>query len=106
MRSLGAESCSVIGMLTHWTPLSLGIMITMLKSCNKSIRASFSQVSIVILSLASTILSLLTVPWEEKKKSNWQEIQWDCCWKLGPLRVKPVLIFSIQACLKDLYYQQ
>lgn len=67
MRSLGAESCSVIGMLTHWTPLSLGIMITMLKSCNKSIRASFSQVSIVILSLASTILSLLTVPWEKKK---------------------------------------
>ena len=54
MRSLGAGSCSVIGMLIHWTPLYLGIMITAIKSCNKNIRASFAQVSIVILSLVST----------------------------------------------------
>lgn len=35
MRSLGAGSCSVIEMLTHWTPLYLGTMITTIKSCNK-----------------------------------------------------------------------
>lgn len=64
MRSLGAGSCSVIGMLTHWTPLYLGIMITTIKSYNKSIRASFAKVSIVILRLASTFNSLLTMTWE------------------------------------------
>lgn len=105
MRSLGAGSCSVIGMLTHWTPLYLGIMITTIKNCNKSIRAFFSQVSIVILSLASTFFPCSPCH-GNRKKLGWQEIQWDCCWKLGSLRVNPVLIFRIQACLNDLCYQQ